>query len=101
MIPWSCMATLSQVTANRLNSQSSTGPRSVEGKAATRFNAMKLGLDAQSMVIPGEHPTQLPDLADSFFDEPCPQGALEPLLVQTLVRSEWFRRRYMRIEAQL
>ena len=35
------MATPAQITANRLNAQRSTGPRSEEGKAASRFNALK------------------------------------------------------------
>ena len=48
------MATLAQIHANRLNAQSSTGPRSDQGKAASRFNALKHGIEARSLVIPGE-----------------------------------------------
>src|ERR1035437_7073149 len=33
------MATPAQITANQANAQKSTGPRSVEGKSASRFNA--------------------------------------------------------------
>ena len=39
------MATIQQIEANRLNAQKSTGPRSVERKAASRFNATKTGID--------------------------------------------------------
>src|ERR1039457_3606660 len=53
------MATPKQNDANRQNAQKSTGPRSPEGKAASRFNALKSGIDAQAQVIPGEHPDQL------------------------------------------
>ena len=56
------MATPKQTAANRLNAQNSTGPRSVEGKAASRFNALKSGIDAKAQVIPGEDPDQLEDL---------------------------------------
>jgi len=95
------MATLSQITANRLNAQHSTGPSSVEGKAVTRFNAMKHGIDAASLVIPGEDPAELAQLAEDFQHEYRPQGATESVLVQTLLRSEWLKRRYFQIEAQV
>jgi len=42
------MATPAQVIANRANAQLSTGPRSVEGKAASSRNALKLGIHAKS-----------------------------------------------------
>jgi hypothetical protein len=50
------MATAAQIAANRANSQKSTGPRTPEGKAASRFNALKHGLDAASILLPGEDP---------------------------------------------
>ena len=53
------MSSRKQIEANRLNAQKSTGPRSVEGKAAIRFNALKTGIDAKSQVIPGEDPAAL------------------------------------------
>ena len=52
------MATIRQIEANRRNAMKSIGPRSVEGKAASRFNAFKTGIDAQSTVIPGEDPAR-------------------------------------------
>ena len=60
------MATSKQNQANRQNAQRSTGPRSVEGKAASRFNALKTGIDAQAQVIPGEDPDQLADLVAAY-----------------------------------
>src|ERR1035437_7669571 len=57
------MATPAQITANRANAQKSTGPRSVEGKSASRFNALKHGIDAASIVIPGEDPADYAALA--------------------------------------
>ena len=50
------MATAAQIAANRLNVQKSTGPRTPEGKAASSSNALKHGMDAASIVIPGEDP---------------------------------------------
>jgi hypothetical protein len=48
------MATAAQIAANQANAQKSTGPRSVEGKSVSRFNALKHGIDAATIVIPGE-----------------------------------------------
>jgi len=56
------MATPTQIEANRLNAQKSTGPRSAEGKAAVRFNALKYGVDAESLILPGEDQAQLEEL---------------------------------------
>ena len=60
------MATPAQLAANRANAQSSTGPRSVEGKSVSRFNALKHGIDAASIVLPGEDPADYQALADAY-----------------------------------
>lgn len=52
VIPGKFMASQLQIEANRRNSQFSTGPRSPEVKAASRFNALKAGIDAEAQVIP-------------------------------------------------
>jgi hypothetical protein len=57
------MSSPAQILANRANAQESTGPRSAEGKAASRFNALKHGLDARSIVLPGEDPEEYAALA--------------------------------------
>ena len=61
------MATPAQIEANRRNAQRSTGPRSVEGKAVSRFNALKSGIDAKSLVIPGEDPAELEALVANYY----------------------------------
>jgi hypothetical protein len=95
------MATNAQILANRLNSQKSTGPSSVEGKAAARFNALKHGMDAQSLIIPGEDPAELDALAHDYHEQFRPYGPEETLLVETLIRADWNRRRLRRIETEL
>src|ERR1035441_1475077 len=95
------MATYAQLNANRLNAQRSTGPRSDEGKAVSRVNALKHGIDARSLVIPGEDPADLEALALEYFEQCGPVGALERYLVETLVQGDWNRRRYTRIESQI
>lgn len=41
-----------RLAANRRNARHSTGPRTAEGKATSRLNAARHGLDAASPVIP-------------------------------------------------
>ncbi len=46
------MATLRQIRANHENSAKSTGPKTAEGKAASRRNALTHGLAAVDLVLP-------------------------------------------------
>jgi hypothetical protein len=94
------VATPAQIQANRLNAQRSSGPRTQEGKAASRFNALKHGADAHFLVIPGEDPAELEALALEYHRRFRPDGPLEAFFVETLVKADWDRRRYARIEAQ-
>src|SRR5664279_1553771 len=95
------MSSLLQIEANRLNAQKSTGPRSVESKAAIRFNALKTGIDAQSQVIPGEDPAALALLAAEYYDRYHPSTPEVRALVDTLIAAEWLQRRFRTLEAQL
>ena len=95
------MVTIKLIEANRLNAQKSTGPRSAEGKAAVRFNALKTGIDAQSQVIPGEDPAALALLAAEYYDRFQPATPEVRALVDALVTAEWLQRRFRALEAQL
>jgi hypothetical protein len=48
------MSTRKQRAASRANAQKSTGPRTEAGKAASRFNALKHGIDAKQQVTATE-----------------------------------------------
>ena len=72
------MATPAQIAANRANAQKSTGPTSAEGKSISRFNALKHGLDAQSLIIPGEDPAAYDALAADYRDEFAPPPPPKP-----------------------
>ena len=95
------MATPAQINANRANAQKSTGPRSVEGKSASRFNALKHGIDAASIVIPGEDPADYDALAAHYLHEYRPQSASESFHVDTMLRADWHKRRLQNVEADL
>jgi hypothetical protein len=95
------MPTLAQLAANRANAQNSTGPRSAEGKDASRFNALKHGMDAASIIIPGEDPAAWQQLAVDYNHQFHPQSALEEFHVDTLIRCDWQKRRLQRTEAKI
>ena len=95
------MASPAQVAANQANSLKSTGPRSVEGKSVSRFNALKHGIDAQSIVIPGEDPHQYAALADAYHREYRPESPSEAFHVDTMLRAAWQKLRLARVEADL
>ena len=93
------MATQKQIDANRRNAQRSTGPRTPEGKAACRLNALKSGIDAESQIVPGEDPARLAALLTEYqerFETSTPERRM---LVDTLVTCEWLLRRLTRAEA--
>jgi hypothetical protein len=95
------IATTAQITAALANAQLSTGPRSVEGKAASSKNALKLGLYAQTPILAGEDPEELAALTRSFTDHFRPQTPIEEAFLEDLVRAEWLKRRYRRVEAEV
>jgi hypothetical protein len=95
------MATPAQITANRANAQKSTGPRSAEGKSASRFNALKHGIDAASIVISGEDPADYDALVAQYQQEYRPQSASEAFHVDTMIRADWQKRRMQNVEADL
>ena len=94
------MATPAQIAASHANGQLSKGPTSAEGKAVSSRNALKLGISAQSMIIPGEDPAELDHLTAEYEEHFLPVGPVEAALVQTIVRAQWMQRRCDRIEAQ-
>src|ERR1019366_8525253 len=95
------MTTPAQITANRANAQKSTGPRSAEGKSASRFNALKHGIDAASLVIPGEDPAEYDALAAEYSGEFRPQSPSQLFHVETMLRADWQKIRLQRVEADL
>jgi hypothetical protein len=95
------MATLSQIEANRLNAQKSTGPRTPQGKAVSSRNALKSGLDAESQFVAGEDRTEFAQLQYEYIARFQPLTPEERFQVDTLLRNEWILRRLFRAEAHL
>src|SRR5215203_1008211 len=85
--------------ANRRNSLKSTGPRTPEGKAAVRLNALRHGLLSKEILLPGEDEEALRELVERLRAELQPVGELEALLVGRITSLLWRLRRLERVEA--
>ena len=93
------MTSQRQIEANRQNATQSTGPKSTEGKAVTRMNAMTHGILAKQALIPGEKENEFHDLRQQFLDELTPVGILERELIDQMVTTFWRLRRLRQTEA--
>ena len=65
------------------------------------MNALKTGIDANSLIIQHESAGRLEALADEYYDRFHPTTPEQRMLVDTLVDSEWLLRRFRRVESQL
>ena len=72
---------------NRRNAQRSTGPR--EGKARSRFNAVKHGCRAKLPILPGEDPQVYQDRLDAWTGKFDPRDPVEAYLVERAVNASW------------
>ncbi len=92
-----------RLEANRCNAQRSTGPRTPAGKARVKFNALKHGLLAKSVILPirsrSEKRSHFDALLAQLIDELKPVGILEDMLVEKIAVSYWRLRRALRAEA--
>lgn len=83
------MATVRQIEANRRNAQMSTGPKTPEGKAASRMNALRHGLRARTAVLPGENQEDFDQLCDDLESEWQPQTRSELFYLEQMAISQW------------
>ena len=96
------MASERQVRANRENARRSTGPRTAEGKAVVRLNAVKHGTLAETTVLPfiesegewGEHRRGVLGSID-------PVGHVESALAERVAMLLWRLRRAARYEREI
>jgi hypothetical protein len=93
------MTSEKKAQSNRRNALKSTGPKTPEGKAAVRLNALRHGLLSQEIVLPGEDEEALRELDEYLRAELQPVGELENLLVDRIISAYWRLRRVGRVEA--
>src|SRR5580765_2237263 len=83
------MATLKQIEANRRNALRSTGPKTPAGKAAVRLNALRNGLWAKTVVLPGEKQEDFDQLCDTLESHWQPQNPAEQAHVEQMATCYW------------
>jgi hypothetical protein len=90
-----------QNAANLANAQHSTGPRTEEGKAVSSLNALKHGLTAKTVLLPGEDPAEYQAMVAGFRKDLEPLNTIESALTQQLVDLQWRLQRVSCIEARI
>ena len=96
------MPSLKQLRANRKNAKKSTGPKTPEGKATVRFNALKHGLLSNFKVIPGiEEQEDWNTHLDRTISDFQPQGYMEKILTERIALLTWKLNRIVRYEEKV
>lgn len=95
------MATEAQITANQINAQSSTGPKTESGKARSSRNAVKHGLRSQDFVVAPEDTEEFEELRDNLRKQMNPPSGLGDVLFTKLLEAAWNQCRCRRAEAAL
>jgi hypothetical protein len=93
-----------RLAARRANAQKCTGPRTPEGKATVRLNALKHGFFASDVVNPvldgPARAEEFNSLLDALLEDFQPQSARERLLVDEVAACCWRIRRLLRYECR-
>jgi hypothetical protein len=94
---------LKQIEANRQNARKSTGPRTPEGRAVSKMNALKHGILSKEVLVRGlnrkENSRELAALHQRFWQDLHPVGPVEEMLVDQIVTTHWRLRRALTAES--
>ena len=94
------MSTPSQIAANKLNAQKSTGPKTPEGKAKSSANRLSWGFASNTIIIPGEDPDEFRGLVEDFIAEHQPVCVTEQVLVEKMAQQQWLSLRALRLQGE-
>ena len=93
---------MSPLESNRANAQSSTGPRTEEGKARSSQNARKHGLTAQQLIIKPEERRAFEATARALpKPKSSPTARIQQTLFDELVAAAWNLRRVRILQAEI
>jgi hypothetical protein len=94
------MSSQKQIDANRRNALKSTGPKSEDGKAKSRMNALRHGLTAGQAVLPHENEDDYEKLREGMLESYAPENSAEQALVEELANAYWRLMRLHRVETR-
>ncbi len=89
-----------QLEANRENAKLG-GVKTEEGKAISKYNAIKHGLLSEEVLLDGEDEKKLVDMGKKLRAELEPQTELELILVDRITANVWRLRRVMQMEREM
>ena len=95
------MTTQARIEANRANAQHSTGPRTPQGKARCRHNALRHGLFSEQAVIATEDEAAYEEYCAALREELAPAGPWEQMLAEGVITHGWRLRRALWMETCL
>jgi hypothetical protein len=90
------MTTAKQIEANRRNAKKSTGPKTARGRAVVRWNGLKHGLNARTLILPGENLADFKALLHALEAEHQPTTPRERKLVKESAEATWRAGRILR-----
>ena len=89
-----------KAASNRANAARSTGPKTPEGKAIAKLNAVKHGLFSEVSLIEGEAEASLVAFGKRLRADLAPVGEVEFMLADRIVSLAWRIRRLTDIEGE-
>lgn len=89
-----------QLEANRQNAKLG-GVKTEEGKAVSKYNALKHGILSKEVLLEGEDEKTLIEVGKKLRAELEPQTELELVLVDRITANVWRLRRVMQIEREM
>lgn len=92
--------TQKQLDANRNNAQKG-GVKTTEGKAVSRYNAIRHGLLSKEVLLADEDAATFEGLCKRLRSNLAPANELELILVDRIATSAWRLRRALQIERQM
>jgi hypothetical protein len=93
--------TEAQIAANRINALSSTGPRTIEGKARTSQNALSSGLFSKCDFVRSEETAEYTEIRDTLWSDLHPATLMEKIQTAEVVSATWRLRRCAALEEAL
>ena len=94
------MTSYRQIEANRRNALKSTGPKTETGKQASRSNAVRHGLTAETVIAALEDAEDYRAFAEAITADYDAQSAVERELVLRLAKLLWRLRRATRMASR-
>lgn len=95
------MTTEKQITANRKNSLSSTGPVSIVGKEVVAKNAVKHGILSVKVPVDDIEKGEFELFSSSLEQTLQPINSFESFLVDRIITNAWRLRRVIHVESML